>query len=535
MDLPVNSVLLGPCLDLLKTLPDNSVDAVVTDPPYGLGQREPTAEDIAAYLAGGGLDHGGDFMGRDWEIPSVAVWKECLRVLKPGAYLFSFAGTRTWDLMSVGIRAAGFDNRDTIASEFGVSVLQWLHGQGFPKSLNVQKAMLKSGVDPEVAAKYEGMGSALKPAWEPILVFRKPLSGTVAENVVEYGTGALNIDGARVSTSESLGRPAGVTALGLINDDGWVPRPDTTPGHSGGRWPANVIFTHSEGCKVIGSKKVDAPVINQFDDGMKPFGDGAGHSYTSEKQGDEDGQEDVDVYECVDGCPVKILDEQSGELGNNARANKSRVAGSQDNSQSYSGFDAPPPTAFGVADTGGASRFFPSFDAPFFYTGKASKKEKNTGLDTFVVGFFVLRPDLTDEETDLLVSAWSNDLPTYDQPVLEDHIPPELMDDSEKGKRKLFVKAKPNDASHPTVKPVSLMRWLVRLACPEGGVVLDPYAGSGTTCVAAVEEGRQYIGMDRDPAFHKLATKRVEHIAREIGEIREQQAATAMMDELPQE
>ena len=143
MDLPVNSILLGPCLDLLKTLPDNSVDALVTDPPYGLGTREPTAKDIVAYLSGGELDHGKDFMGRDWEIPSVAVWRQCLRVLKPGAYLFSFAGTRTWDLMSVGIRAAGFENRDTIASEFGPSVLQWLHGQGFPKSLNVSKALLK--------------------------------------------------------------------------------------------------------------------------------------------------------------------------------------------------------------------------------------------------------------------------------------------------------------------------------------------------------------------------------------------------------
>lgn len=788
----MNSVLLGPCLDLLKTLPDNSVDAVVTDPPYGLGQREPTADDIVAYLSGGGLDHGGDFMGRDWEIPSVAVWKECLRVLKPGAYLFSFAGTRTWDLMSVGIRAAGFENRDTIASEFGVSVLQWLHGQGFPKSLNVFKVLQKkvgeqyggtcscsvdeirgssaghnagyavgeavgllsesggaaakevsySGIqnnssdtkesnsvdsevgqalgndvrhrlgqelgvqlrnggreqtpvvrDPNLSVEtrseadplrelrqedvasseefqtfktpillsqvrvggpettglghasvrerveensagntetrqsvsdlredprgqqssssrppsetlplsghqstpelggsvrelspsdrssndtssgfdssrsqprsllvdslrgwgsadaqvcswcgrpdqewlnsYSGIGSALKPAWEPILVFRKPLEGTVVENVVEHGTGALNIDAARVGiVGDDPNHRPGVTETTAETTSMFGVGGQRRGSMGSGRWPANVIFTHSEGCKVTGSKKVAAPVINKFDDGMKPFGDGAGHSYTSEKQGDENGQEDVDVYECVEGCPVRILDEQSGDSQSAVGGAAGKTVLGVLNDDAWVPKETP---RHGYTDSGGASRYFPQFEAPFFYTGKASKKEKNTGLDKFVVGFFVLRSDLTDEETDLLASAWTEDLPTYNQPVLEDHIPAELMDDSEKGKRKLFVKAQPNDAQHPTVKPVSLMRWLVRLACPEGGVVLDPYAGSGTTCVAAVEEGRQYIGMDRDPAFHKLATKRVEHIAREVGELREQQAAVAMMDELPQE
>ena len=507
-ELPVNSILLGPCLDLLKTLPDDSVDVVITDPPYGLGTKEPTVKDIVAYLSGGGLDPGGDFMGRDWEIPSVEVWKECFRVLKPGAYLFSFAGTRTWDLISLGIRAAGFDNRDTLASEFGVSVLQWLHGQGFPKSLNVSKAIDKlAGAEREVvglnhhahkrtghgkdgvmhtrgpglggvasaqitapatdeAKKWEGYGTALKPAWEPILVFRKPLSGTVAENVLEHGTGALNIDGARV---EAASRPLRVLDAKQTNNNTYEGRMDGGSLAGGskavgetslGRWPANVILTHSEGCKVIGQKKVDAPVINKFDDGMKPFGDGAGHSYTSEQTGDENGQEAVDVYECVEGCPVRLLDGQSGESVSENRPRNPAVgkfAGTAYASDDYS--VNMPSIRKGHNDSGGASRFFPQFEAPFFYTGKASKKEKNTGvMDKFVVGFFVLRGDLTDEEVDLLTAAWTDDLPSYDNPVLEEHIPAELMDDSEEDRRKLFVPSKPDSNTHPTVKPVSLMR-----------------------------------------------------------------------------
>ena len=132
----LNQILLGACEDLLKTFPDNFFDSIVTDPPYGLGTREPTAEDIRAYLEGGSLDTGGDFMGKEWEIPSVAVWRECYRVLKPGGYILSFGSTRTWDIMSVGIRAAGFTNRDTISSAFRSPALMWMHGQGFPKSLH---------------------------------------------------------------------------------------------------------------------------------------------------------------------------------------------------------------------------------------------------------------------------------------------------------------------------------------------------------------------------------------------------------------
>jgi len=130
-----NRVLLGKCLDVLKQLPDESFHAVVTDPPYGLGTKEPTVKQLIAFLKGADLDTGGDFMGADWEIPSVPIWKEVYRVLKPGGHVLSFGGTRSWDLISMGLRAAGFEYRDTIADE--VAALQWIHGQGMPKGLNV--------------------------------------------------------------------------------------------------------------------------------------------------------------------------------------------------------------------------------------------------------------------------------------------------------------------------------------------------------------------------------------------------------------
>jgi tRNA G10 N-methylase Trm11 len=161
--LPLDTVVLGDCLVVLRTFPDSSVDCVICDPPYGLGTKEPTGEDIVAYLQGGDLGVKNDFMNKDWQIPSVETWKECLRVLKPGGHLLSFAGTRTWDLMSVGIRAAGFEDRDTIANFVstpsgvaytGNSSLAFCHGQGFPKSHNA----LKTDILPEVEKQLREQG-----------------------------------------------------------------------------------------------------------------------------------------------------------------------------------------------------------------------------------------------------------------------------------------------------------------------------------------------------------------------------------------
>lgn len=201
------NLILGDCLEKLKELPDNSIDSIVTDPPYGL-----------------------KFMGKKWdyEVPSIDIWKEALRVLKPGGHLLSFGGTRTYHRMVVNIEDAGFEIRDCI---------QWLYGSGFPKSLNIKEG------------EFKGWGTALKPANEPIVVARKPLEKglTVAENVVKYGTGAINIDGSRIEADdqESLAKnwdrqaPAGFgngMLKGKLQTEGFK---ENSPS---GRWPANIIL-----------------------------------------------------------------------------------------------------------------------------------------------------------------------------------------------------------------------------------------------------------------------------------------------------
>jgi site-specific DNA-methyltransferase (adenine-specific) len=535
--LPVNQILLGKCLELLRSLPDNSIDSIVTDPPYGLGTKEPTPEEIDAYLKGASLDTGGDFMNADWEIPSVAVWKECLRVLKPGGYILSFAGTRTWDLMSIGIRVAGFDNRDTISSLFSSPCLQWVHGQGFPKSLNIAKAIrkLKKGENEtessDLATKWEGYGTALKPAWEPILCFRKPVvEGTVAEQVLATGTGGLNIGGTRVKHASPEDFAKHKEHVERIKEkggqwgDSWKNSSDLSGASevtTAGRWPANVALTHSSECLLVGTTKVDAPVINRFSDGMKPFGNGVGHPYESSGGGEEE----ISVYECAEGCPVKALDEQSGVTTNTRHMSYKRSG------EGFIGsIPDQPEKRWWAQETGTASRFFTQFvpDAPFFYTGKATKKEKNAGiLKEFVDGFVTLKDDLNDEQCLLLEEKWPAENVDPKSDVPEMAIPEEL--------RELFEPVKPDGNSHPTVKPVALMQWLVRMVTPKDGIVLDPYCGSGTTCAAAVHENVKFIGMDKDPMFHKLAEKRIGYLLDTVGAHHQQRAAFDAMMGLPQE
>ena len=248
----MNQVIQGDCLDVMRGMADCGVDAVVTDPPYGLS-----------------------FMGRAWDydVPQVEIWREVLRVLKPGGHLLSFAGTRTQHRMAVNIEYAGFDIRDMLA---------WVYGSGFPKSHDISKAIdRESGADREVvglsirlgdkkpygqgwgqfgeckeaptitapatpeAQQWEGWGSALKPALEPITLARKPLQGTLAQNVQEHGTGGLNIDGCRVGTGEAWSRPGGLFAgkkCGIMGEV--VPRGPSASNPTG-RWPANLIHDGS--------------------------------------------------------------------------------------------------------------------------------------------------------------------------------------------------------------------------------------------------------------------------------------------------
>lgn len=190
----------GRCEQILKNLPDNSVDSIVTDPPYGL-----------------------KFMSQKWdyEVPTVDQWRECLRVLKPGGYLLAFGGSRTYHRLVVNVEDAGFEIRDQ---------LMWIYGTGFPKSKNL-------------TGEHEGKGTALKPAHEPIVMARKPLIGTVENNVNEYGTGALNIDLCRISTDESLSGGAG--ALLSHMRDGRQAGKDWES-NANGRWPANIMHDGSD-------------------------------------------------------------------------------------------------------------------------------------------------------------------------------------------------------------------------------------------------------------------------------------------------
>jgi site-specific DNA-methyltransferase (adenine-specific) len=370
----------GNCIDVMRSMPDNSVDAIVTDPPYEIG-----------------------FMSKSWDSTGIAfnveVWTEALRVLKPGGHLLAFSGSRTYHRMAVAIEDAGFQIRDQI---------MWLYGSGFPKSMDVSKAIdnqagskradrviAEAGVSgsmsgdrinitdkgtpvtPE-AQQWAGWGTALKPAHEPIVLARKPLIGTVAANVLEHGTGGLNIDGSRVGMSEDdfAKMSAGVEAIrakGGVMEGSWKNSSDLSganPVNTAGRFPANIIHDGSD----------------------------------------------------------KVTD----LLGEPAR---------------------------------------------FFYCAKASKRDRNEGLD----GFEAIR----------------------------------VHDGREAGnKRGSNPRNRTNDLKvnhHPTVKPTDLMRYLVKLITPPNGIVLDPFTGSGSTGKGAVIEGFNFIGIELDPDYVAIATARIQH------------------------
>lgn len=348
----------GDCLTVLRTMPDASVDAIVTDPPYGLSNTTPAqvADTITQWVTGNReyLPTGRGFMGHEWDgfVPPVAVWDECLRVLKPGGHLLAFAGSRTQDLMTLGIRLASFEIRDSI---------YWLHAQGFPKGK-----------------------SQLKPASEPITLARKPLSGTVASNVQEHGTGALNVDACRIyatdddralmeARSHPNGTKAGSNGGGIAMQ---FDKPHGFKSHPAGRWPANVVLDESQ------AAELDRQSGNVKTGAVKPH------------------------WRDPDSSPMF------------------KVGKWMTHSQ--------------PASEGGASRFF--------YVSKAPKSER---------------------------------------PVVD-------------------------GTAHPTVKPLALMRWLVRMVTPPGGTVLDPFAGSGTTLEAAMLEGFNAVGIEREADYLPLIQARVE-------------------------
>ena len=509
-DTPEAVVYHGNCLDELKNLPDNSIDAIVTDPPYGLGNADPDYIMSALKMwMDGDREHipaGKGFMGKQWDafVPPPAVWDECFRVLKPGGHILVFAGTRTQDLMGLSVRMAGFEIRDSIS---------WIYGSGFPKSLDISKALDKmAGAEREVlgrnpnsrenatkentlyesgtvgktdfitapatdaAKKWKGWGTALKPALEPIIVGRKPLSEkNVASNVLKWGTGGINIDKSRVGfTNESdlaeydfnqNGQNRSTKDQGEsleLYEGGWKVQKGEK-GIPSGRFPANLIFTHGEDCVEIGVVE-ESYDINKTEE-WTGFGQKERPDYESTEQ-----KVSTVLYECVDGCPVKELDEQSGIL----------KSGSMDSITK--GYDPETFNTFGKqyarrvvhkGDSGGASRFF--------YVAKANKKDRNEGLDGLM-------------EKGKVYNGTSEDSAGKAPGSVEDKF-----------------STKPQTNFHPTVKPTSLMEYLVALVCPVGGVVLDPFTGSGSTGKAAIRKDMKFIGIEMTDEYLPIIKGRLEH------------------------
>ena len=431
----VNKIINGDCLKVLKTLPDNSVDAIVTDPPYGIS-----------------------FMGKKWDydVPKVKIWKEVLRVLKPGGYALVACGTRTQHRMAVNLEDAGFEIRDIIA---------WVYGSGFPKSLNVAKAIQatekygKSGTrtlrkieqdgngksykltgknngilgetriyDRKVysptgtAKEYEGWGTALKPAMELWTLCRKPLEeSTVAANVLKYGTGGINIDECRVdfvseedkkeSTTKNQHEDFGtkpMTNNNVYGDYSMIKPKNFNPI---ARFPANFIHDGSE------------EVLELFPETKSSGGQ------------------------------FKATDYKEGKTSTNFTRGD----------------------YIGRNDSGSAARFF--------YCAKASKSERNAGLDGF----------------DKKFTASSEFRPNHMEKTLK----------GENGNP--YGRWTPVKNNHPTVKPVALMRYLCRLITPKGGTVLDPFAGSGSTGIAAELENFNFIGIEISEEYCKIAEARIKY------------------------
>jgi site-specific DNA-methyltransferase (adenine-specific) len=443
----VTVLTVGDCLTVMRTMADQSVDAIVTDPPYGLefmGKEwdAPWRSGIVLHdpsVVGGFQDGAGGNAysrsrvryGREGQaMPMFQAWctewaTECLRLLKPGGHLLAFGGSRTYHRLACAVEDAGFEIRDQI---------MWVYGSGFPKSLDVSKAIDKmhgaqrqvirhrrdvatriydNGEGPRLpdqipvtvpatddACRWQGWGTALKPAHEPIVLARRPLDGTVAETVLAHGTGALNIDGCRVGRADDDTSRAGHRTLTFGSDDEPTSGGDGSGGWSqndSGRFPANFIHDGSD--------------------------------------------EVLELFPETAAAKSSLRGEATGYGG-----------GWSDN------------TVRGHDDHGGSA-------ARFFYCAKASRAERDAGLEKF---------------------------PSLARPTMGS------------GVGNQPDQKRPNNKNiHPTVKPVALMRYLIRLVTPPGAVVLDPFAGSGTTGIAAALEGCEFVGIEQSADYAAIAEARI--------------------------
>jgi len=532
-------VLNGNNIELLKQYPDNYFDAIVTDPPYGLGKEPNASELMKDWIEKGCHEVGGSgFMGKEWDafVPQPIFWKEIFRVLKHGGHVLAFYGTRTYDWGVMAMRFAGFEVRDCI---------QWLYGSGFPKSHNVGKsvdkiqgnerefvgttktngikAITKSRVeqgyrknltiansrDERVLDKgnseWEGFGSALKPANEPIVLARKPLEKglSIAENVLKWGTGAINIDGCRVgvdmANEGANAKRMDKTYKGKSAIWNNADSPTTFDCYSKGRFPANLILTHHPECECVGTKKVGKGERKQHEDGEVSS---ANEGYTRPNKSSfthkdssviaNYGEEEIEDWNCVNDCPIKILDQQSGESQSSQSMRGEGGGGDKVQQLNYR-----ENSLRGHTDKGGASRFF--------YIAKASKSERNKGLEGFDEKQSIGGGGLTspiDENGNFIVSG-------------------------DKGTAGKYGSAKaPSTNFHPTVKPIKLMQYLVRLIAPPNGIVLDPFCGSGTTGIACKLEGFEFVGMEQDLEYSKIAQARIDNYVEDKKESKKSNKST---------
>jgi site-specific DNA-methyltransferase (adenine-specific) len=438
-------LLKGDCRQQLATLPDNSIHAIITDPPYELG-----------------------FMGKTWDSTGIAynleVWTQCLRVLKPGGHLLAFGGSRTYHRLACAIEDAGFEIRDQI---------MWVYGSGFPKSLDVSKAIdkaagakrevvgsrpltgngktMKSGFHQpdgsgagetikqdifeftapatDAAKQWDGWGTALKPAHEPIVLARKPLNGTVANNVLTHGVGALNIDDCRVGSE-------GGTSRGNRPSTHLSPSGAFTTGHDiekldAGRWPANFIH---------------------------------------------DGSDEV----------LQLFPDSTSKSGGKSGTNANPMSWTENNKERERG---------GHTDSGSAARFF--------YCAKASRTERNTGLDALETQRRSTDYGSLPKRQCNICGSRSNRNGRWPDCPHDDWSWVEQLEQGHKGGNATNF--------HPTVKPLALIHYLIKLVTPPGGTILDPFLGSGTTAVAATQLGHPWIGCELTEDYWPIIEARIAH------------------------
>jgi site-specific DNA-methyltransferase (adenine-specific) len=508
----------GDCIEVMRTLPPSSVDAVVTDPPYELG-----------------------FMGKSWDASGIAniveMWSEVLRVLKPGGHVLSFGGTRTYHRMACAIEDAGFEIRDC---------LSWLYGSGFPKSLNLG----------------DGRGTALKPGYEPIVLARKPFKGSVAATVAKHGTGALNVDacrieGAKPDTTRGAGGQNGrygpIAAQGRIVDDGL------------GRWPPNVLLDEEA-----------AAMLDEQSGELAPGGDISGNEPSKPLGGavfgEGLGRVRWDGYGGSGGASRFFFVARSDQECHSPSSVSDAVPSSSP-SDSGAGSAASPVQASSTAQSalnpnGASAESAPSTSAtqsesskigapntpPTLNTGAKCSPESEDERATLTGG--PVNPAVAPRQTDTTTTTESQPLsggcavdaisPSTSSSLdlgaagLSDAVrfryvakpsreerdagcfslplksPSELTGRAEGSAGLKHGRAGTDRAAHnhhPTVKPIELMRWLVKLVTPPGGTVLDPFMGSGTTGCACVLEQRPFIGIEREADYIAIAARRIRSMA----------------------